>query len=293
MSLYKYLPPERLDVLARGMIRFTQPAALNDPFEFRPLFDSLFSDEWVLDQIRGKKIDVASVFREAYEEQPAAIKEKVSFDQVFALAKVTLQTAEGQAVALGLMNNLLETLQGMTPHLRASIWKELGSRVGILSLAERPDSPTMWAHYADSHRGYVIEFDEAHSFFNRKRSDNDEFFHVRRVAYDVPPAGRALADLDGTDFFLRKSSEWREEREWRMLVPLKTAVMKIGQAEEAIHLFAVPPACVSSVILGARARTDFAAEVQKVVEAPHHGHVVLRRAELDDHTQGIKVSLVR
>src|SRR5215467_14012687 len=36
MLLYKFLTPERLDVLEKGLIRFTQPAALNDPFESRP-----------------------------------------------------------------------------------------------------------------------------------------------------------------------------------------------------------------------------------------------------------------
>src|SRR5260370_37668198 len=33
---YKYLHPDRLDVLKNGLIRFTQAAALNDPFESTP-----------------------------------------------------------------------------------------------------------------------------------------------------------------------------------------------------------------------------------------------------------------
>ena len=34
--VYKYVAPERLDILEKGLIRFTQPAALNDPFESTP-----------------------------------------------------------------------------------------------------------------------------------------------------------------------------------------------------------------------------------------------------------------
>jgi hypothetical protein len=34
--LYKYLAAERVDVLAKKRIRFTQPCFFNDPFEFRP-----------------------------------------------------------------------------------------------------------------------------------------------------------------------------------------------------------------------------------------------------------------
>jgi hypothetical protein len=36
MIVFKYLHPDRIDVLKNGLIRFTQPAALNDPFELRP-----------------------------------------------------------------------------------------------------------------------------------------------------------------------------------------------------------------------------------------------------------------
>jgi hypothetical protein len=36
--LYKYVPPERIDVLLKRRIRFTQPCFLNDPFEFTPGF---------------------------------------------------------------------------------------------------------------------------------------------------------------------------------------------------------------------------------------------------------------
>jgi tetratricopeptide (TPR) repeat protein len=38
MILYKYLAPDRIDVLKNGMIRFTQLSALNDPFDCRPRF---------------------------------------------------------------------------------------------------------------------------------------------------------------------------------------------------------------------------------------------------------------
>jgi hypothetical protein len=39
--LYKYLAPERLDILEHGRIRFTQPEAFNDPFEFLPALPQL------------------------------------------------------------------------------------------------------------------------------------------------------------------------------------------------------------------------------------------------------------
>jgi hypothetical protein len=38
MIVYKYLSPDRSDVLVDSRIRFTQPAVLNDPFETLPVF---------------------------------------------------------------------------------------------------------------------------------------------------------------------------------------------------------------------------------------------------------------
>ena len=33
MILYKYLPPQRIDMLQQGLIAFTPPTLFNDPFE--------------------------------------------------------------------------------------------------------------------------------------------------------------------------------------------------------------------------------------------------------------------
>ncbi len=38
-------------------------------------------------------------------------------------------------------------------------------RIGILSLSEFPDHELIWTHYADTHRGLVLCFDEQHTLF--------------------------------------------------------------------------------------------------------------------------------
>ena len=44
MPLYKYVTAERIDVLQNGLVRFSQPSALNDPWEMRPHVERLFTD---------------------------------------------------------------------------------------------------------------------------------------------------------------------------------------------------------------------------------------------------------
>src|SRR5207244_2360375 len=40
-TIYKYVTPDRVDILRNGRVRFTQAAALNDPFETHPCFTEL------------------------------------------------------------------------------------------------------------------------------------------------------------------------------------------------------------------------------------------------------------
>ena len=55
MIVYKYLPPSRIDVLEDSRIRFTQPAALNDPFETFPCF--LEYGPCLLDKVHQRSTD--------------------------------------------------------------------------------------------------------------------------------------------------------------------------------------------------------------------------------------------
>ena len=56
MILYKYFPAERIDILENLQIRFTQPNAMNDPFEARP--DFYITEE-------GQARELANVIRQA------------------------------------------------------------------------------------------------------------------------------------------------------------------------------------------------------------------------------------
>ena len=71
----------------------------------------------------------------------------------------------------------------------------------------------MWAHYADHHRGTVIEFDENHEFFNRRVGPEDDFRHFRKVSYTETRPTIFLSDSTAVEFFYFKSKEWEYEQE--------------------------------------------------------------------------------
>lgn len=78
MYLYKYLNPDRVDVLKQRRIRFTQPSALNDPFEFKPLFARIIDPTHVLDHFAANPIDITDTVEDGYGKLPEDLKAQVS-----------------------------------------------------------------------------------------------------------------------------------------------------------------------------------------------------------------------
>jgi len=191
-------------------------------------------------------------------------------------------TAQGLQLFLQLMRD------GAVP-IREVIYRAFNENVGILSLTEIPDHELMWSHYADTHEGLVLCFDEQHTFFNRRRSENDEFYFIRKVHYSDSPA-ISLTTIDGDALLVTKGTKWSYEREWRMLVPLRDATRSLKISVDTVHLFAFPPEALRGIILGAHATPTIEASIRNLLnDRPHLRHVHLSRALLDFDTRSVKV----
>lgn len=223
MTLFKYIRPERIDVIRNLEIRFTQPDALNDPFELQPHFDSIVAEADVLTNLPESPIDLRPMVMQAYEMLPELKAIPLGFamravEEFMATDDARQATAEGLRI-------FLESMRDGAAPIRQAIHRAFNENVGILSLSEISDNELMWAHYADRHTGLVLCFDEQHPFFNRRRTENDEFYFIRKVRYsDEPPV--SLATIDGDALLITKGTKWSYEREWRMLVPLR---MQLGR----------------------------------------------------------------
>ena len=107
---------------------------------------------------------------------------------------------------------------------------------GVLSLSRTARHPLMWSHYADSHRGFCVQF--AHS--------NEPFFGgALPVAYaDKIPCISHIRDTSRTQTvvnLLTKASFWSYEREWRII-----------QHEGGPGFYAFEPRLLTGVIFGLR-----------------------------------------
>jgi len=275
MPLFKYLHPDRTDVLRSQSIRFSSPAVLNDPFELKPHLARLASPEYMAAEMAAEMDrSLPRILREELDKLPLELRSLISAESLTKLLRRQLPEAqialEGISVA-------------MLPLLQQAMARKLEELIGILCLTQVNDSLLMWAHYADSHRGFVVEFDESSSFFDCRVSQDDELRHLRKVTYCVNRPSLVLADVEDFSALVTKGTDWEYEAEWRMLMPLASASHVLGEGAEAIHLFGFPPAAVKSVILGCRMTSTKKAEIRQILsESPGYGHLKCLEAQISN-----------
>jgi hypothetical protein len=184
-----------------------------------------------------------------------------------------------------------DLLEGLTAALRKPLAEGFNEHVGVLSLTEKADNLLMWAHYAQQHTGFVIEFDADNLFFHQRRTESDEFGYLRKVNYSVNRPNVVLTKVTSTDMFLTKSKDWEYEQEWRMLRPLKDATEIREIDGETIHLFHLPKTCITQVIFGARMTEEKRHEIRSIISANTDlSHVKISEAVLDEEKFKLNLS---
>ncbi|HDY7648843.1 TPA: DUF2971 domain-containing protein [Vibrio vulnificus] len=253
MKLYKYLHPDRIDVLKNRAIRFSPPNAFNDPFEFKPVISGLASDSYI-DAYMKENLD--SMVESELSKLPEHIRSQIPNSKFQELVK--LYVKNNSEVFNAVMNKAKE-------HVSAALTETSNELIGVLSLTEKADNLLMWSHYAESHSGYCIGFKSNHSFFNKKRSKKDEFYHLRKVEYLPHRPSKAMVDMNGTDMFLLKSDIWEYEQEWRMCAVLSDADTIINEIDPPVHLFNFPADLVDEVIIGVNAKASLTESILRTI----------------------------
>lgn len=145
---YKYVPPERVDILLNQKIRVTPPDELNDPFDCRPVIvPPTNNSKFITDQ--AKDFESRNIRFPWFQAKwhAKSLKYSKSFRDFHA-------------------NSVFNTL-------------------GILSLSSVPDNPIMWSHYCMNHRGFVIGIRNDWVPFINQNSEGYGYPPVP-VIYDCP-----------------------------------------------------------------------------------------------------------
>ena len=155
------------------------------------------------------------------------------------------------------------------------MFKELELRqnmhgLGVLSLSEINNDVLMWAHYADKHSGFCIEY---------LRSSNNDLAEAKPVTYSKE---YPLVNLFKTDPFTRsqlsvftKDACWQYEKEWRRVIA-EPNVTKT-------HIETM----ITAVIFGARMSEKHRENIRSMLAGRRY--VKFYQANLKDHEYGLDI----
>jgi hypothetical protein len=223
MNVYKYLGRIASECFLRDLtIRFSQPKALNDPFELSPEFYGESCD------LNGQ-----TRFKTKYElsDGPSVFK-----DYILPIQKVYKER---------LMVDMKLQIE------------QLNSVLGVLCLTQDthplPRNSLMWAHYGESHSGIAIKFKSGCEFLADAHDVNYVKFRPvinAKVFHDHPII--SIGDL----FF--KSDSWKYENEIRISKRLVDCINKNIKDSFGydIYVYDISPEVLDCIYIGANASTS-------------------------------------
>ena len=221
--LYRFISPpgdverywERLRLLVQdSKVQLSRPSRLNDPFDCKTLFsvtDATTDDLWEF-------LESTII--------------KYGGPQARVLAEAAMRVAESDP------DRAIEHLRRRYTEFHVAELDENGILCFFQSLRdEYPEDLLMWAHYADGHRGFCVQFRKrvlTESFICKRVQYMDRYPTLKEVAAHE---GEGLAEL----FLFRKSTRWSYENEWRLLA-------LFTQTDQG--LLQLPSEALSGVIFG-------------------------------------------
>jgi len=233
MILYKYVPPERIDILQNKCIRFTPINEFNDPFEFS--LNMTIEKKSMVDFLMKKYLK--SIKKAVFTYNPNLIhfEHQINWrEKVFEIYK----------------NDTFYTFVNWKK-IFINIRDDISQKIAILSLSETRDNLLMWGHYTNNHTGIVIGFDTDNFISNplvdlpKKVNYKDEKVNIHLTHIENISLNKNIRK-DTNLAILTKSTHWKYEKEWRCLIDLKS----INSLSEIKGLVTINPKAIKEIILG-------------------------------------------
>lgn len=235
-TLYKFVAsPMAVRAMARGSLKFTKIAELNDPSELVPHMDR----EAVLESLIAVRSTGYTPEQFGWLGRQEALLRLLSPETRILSRPSTIELAN-RTLALPVYDNL----EFMEQQLLKTITL-IRSRVGVLSLTERFESLPMWAHYGALAKGYVVRFDGLGSEFPNDPTGSLNV--VKPINYVEDFVGMTHDPSTQDNLFFGKFQDWSYEREWRVVSALSSCQIS---DDGKMHIRYIRPSTVTGVICG-------------------------------------------
>ena len=254
LFFYKFVPFERKDVLENGLIRFTPAQDFNDPFELNPTITPLSTHFIEYESSLSKEEQEKLSFRPEDYRYSSERDSKIESYK----AKFKIEIAKQGILSLSSNNEINQLLTVTVPNKR-------DPRTNLL----------MWSHYADSHKGFVIEFESGfvQGGATLKKVNYREERHC--ITFEE------IEENNFDDIFFRKSIEWGYEQEYRSVLPLDKAHTIV---EDKFHLFKINKGKVRGITFGSGMSKENKATVMDIIKRdPEYSKVQFNHAYLNEN----------
>ena len=268
--LFKYLSSDKLVFFENHLVLLTPPIYLNDPWDFLPKGRNPTEEE------------ILKVWRDVEMENAKASVIHLPTEFWHRQSMERLQKARDRA-------NSKEFAEGLSKYSR----ERISSEYGIVSLTEKPLCRLMWAHYAESHAGFVAEFATHDQFKHEDLSacgcDIGPVRYAAKVDYPKSFKFRPwTAETIAIDCF-SKHPEWEYEQEWRIVWPLKQSFpyeVKSSNCGKTFKRYCLPfePANLRRVIFGMRMNSEVQKRLRIMLDKDAFKDVQRQTTDIDSKT---------
>jgi hypothetical protein len=195
--LYKYrrFEPKALHMLCESEVHFSDPLKFNDPLDCSPtvIVDIALSDlKNLYCKMIGEELAKKNLTRFQYCEDE---------DGAHAVSDEFYRANIAEAI-----KNQLDI--------------EMKHGRGVFSLGGQWNSPLMWSHYADEHRGICIEYDVSLSVCDPPRKvdyKGDRGILASDIMSFVFHESASAKEKIEQKYFYTKAGQWEYEEEWRYI----------------------------------------------------------------------------
>jgi Protein of unknown function (DUF2971) len=270
---YKYRGPRQaIRVLQDLQLAWASPLTFNDPFDTQGRVRLGCTGSEMADAFAPE------IERPIFSDEPLPAAMHPLVAGVISAARPLAKLADPQDIRVAMRPGIYEGAEKSAADLEkfAGLWPQWLRELRVICVSEINDDILMWSHYADCHRGVVIEL-------KCIPEKDTAFCEAQPVNYrpDIPVMGTAeqwvkhvtgkeLLPLD--DLFemytLTKSSHWAYEKEWRCLQANPDGARDVAPL---VTLREILPEEISAVYFGCRISPEHREEILRLVASrvPH------------------------
>lgn len=228
--LYKYSPPINARYIGACSLRFSPPAAFNDPFDGLP---------------DTKATRAMAGYGQALEEARKKAQMMLGVREARKIMPIVVELA-----MIGAIKRLQQDLDNF--------------RILCLSKCspETMAAALMMGHYCNSHTGFVYEFATDHVWVRSHYGTSDRSRAMGPVKYR---SRRPSIPYDGRHALFVKSSDWSYEREYRLVRNVRQSANELIGAGRDIACF--PPKMLKAITLCCNASKGIENKVRSQLES--------------------------